>query len=104
MRIKDKAEVDGKGGVTLIFCHGNGFNKEMWEETIRELLKQFSDIGDGDNSRGGGKSMRIDEIFTIDHYNQGESWFLNKEVLSERVSWADCVSSVLAIAYLLYLV
>lgn len=79
-----KTTPDDKPGLTLIVCHANGFHKEMWEETLSGLLAHVQAAPD--------KGIHIDEIWALDHVNQGESFRLNGGKIGPVASWADCVS------------
>jgi hypothetical protein len=69
-------------GLTLIVCHANGFHKEMWEETLREMTDRAAQKG----------GVKVDEIWALDFANQGESFRLNGGMIGPIASWADCVS------------
>lgn len=71
----------GERGLTLIVCHANGFHKEMWEETLREMTDRAT------------SGAQVDEIWALDFANQGESFRLNGGMIGPVASWADCVSS-----------
>lgn len=69
-------------GLTLIVCHANGFHKEMWEGTLREMTDRAA-------AQAG---VKVDEIWALDFANQGESFRLNGGMIGPVASWADCVS------------
>lgn len=58
--------------LTLIFAHGTGFHKELWEPTIDDLQELLL-------SRGG---VKVREIWSIDAPNHGDAAILNENTLS----------------------
>ena len=80
-----KTSANEAPGLTLIVCHANGFHKEMWEETLSGLIAHVQAAPE--------KGIRIDEIWALDHVNQGESFRLNGGMIGPVASWADCVSA-----------
>ncbi|KIJ33542.1 hypothetical protein M422DRAFT_783130 [Sphaerobolus stellatus SS14] len=58
-------------GYTLVFAHGNGFNKEQWESIIKYLFALSK------NST----SFPIREAWAVDCPNQGDSAILNEQLL-----------------------
>lgn len=86
-----KTNLNDTPGLTLIVCHANGFHKEMWEETLSGLLAHVQAVPD--------KGIRIDEIWALDHVNQGESFRLNGGKIAPVASWADCVSVGVRVTY-----
>lgn len=58
--------------LTLIFAHGTGFHKELWEPTIDDLQELLL-------SRGG---VNVREIWSIDAPNHGDAAILNENTLS----------------------
>ncbi|KAG8933343.1 hypothetical protein FRC02_012095 [Tulasnella sp. 418] len=71
---KDSESVD-PNGVTLILAHANGFNKEVWEPTLCTIL----DV----------TSVPINEIWSFEAVNHGESARLNSGKLGDIFAWAD---------------
>ncbi|KAF9037746.1 Alpha/beta hydrolase fold-1 [Panaeolus papilionaceus] len=71
--IEDSPYLNDKDALTLIFAHGTGFHKELWEPVIDDLYTA--------SARGGGH-VKIREIWTIDCPNHGESTRLNAEALN----------------------
>ncbi|KAK4704536.1 hypothetical protein P7C70_g1681, partial [Phenoliferia sp. Uapishka_3] len=69
-------------GLTLVFLHANGFHKEIWEPTIADLLEKMKHP-EFENCRP------IEEVWTLDCVNQGDSAILNEAVLGNTFSWAD---------------
>ncbi|KAH9814654.1 hypothetical protein DFH28DRAFT_894230 [Melampsora americana] len=63
-------------GLTLILSHANGLHKETWEPMLSFLLHSP-------------ESDLIDEIWSLDCVNQGDSAILNQDSLGERFYWAD---------------
>lgn len=97
----DNRNAEDDEGVTLVVCHANGFNKEMWEETFRQIIHLYDSspsppekststlVVPDDRIR---RKNRIDEIWCIDHYNHGESYLLNRGKIGNIADWSDCVS------------
>jgi hypothetical protein len=92
-RSRSATNSDNEPGLTLIVCHANGFHKEMWEETLRGLIAHVQAAPE--------KGIRIDEIWALDHVNQGESFRLNGGRIGPVASWADCVSVVVCLTWML---
>lgn len=65
-----------KNGLTLILSHANGLHKETWEPMLSYLLQSS-------------QSDLIDEIWSLDCVNQGDSAILNQDSLGERFYWGD---------------
>ncbi|KAF9254421.1 hypothetical protein L218DRAFT_968158 [Marasmius fiardii PR-910] len=55
-------------GLTLVFMHAIGSHKEGWEVTIQSLLQRARE-----------KNVKIDDVFSIDAPNHGESAVLNEK-------------------------
>ncbi|KAK4056777.1 hypothetical protein OIO90_002329 [Microbotryomycetes sp. JL221] len=66
--------------LTLVFAHANGFHKETWEPTMADLLEQLDRQPD---------SLPVEEIWSLDACNQGDSGVINEPVLGETFNWAD---------------
>lgn len=62
--------------ITLILAHANGFHKETWEPALAHLI--LSPAG-----------RRIQEIWSIDCVNHGDSAILNRQHLGLPFDWAD---------------
>lgn len=67
-------------GLTLVVAHANGFSKETWEPTFASLLERAAK---------GALSEPIDEIWSLDMVNQGDSAVLNKGLLGKNFDWSD---------------
>ncbi|KDQ07652.1 hypothetical protein BOTBODRAFT_38633 [Botryobasidium botryosum FD-172 SS1] len=76
-----------RGGVTLLAFHANGFHKETWEPTFTQLL----DL----EARNGNESAKIDEIWSLDYVNQGDSALINEGKLGDIFDWADNARDIL---------
>ena len=63
---------DDHKGLTLIFTHGTGFPKELWEPIIERIFAT-------ENAKPGG--LRIREAWAIDAPNHGDAAALNADVL-----------------------
>ncbi|PPQ72182.1 hypothetical protein CVT24_002394 [Panaeolus cyanescens] len=72
--IEDSPYLNDEDALTLIFAHGTGFHKELWEPVIDDFHAA--------NQRGGG-GLKIREIWTIEAPNHGEAAALNAKALSE---------------------
>ncbi|CAE7073661.1 unnamed protein product [Rhizoctonia solani] len=66
--------------VTLVLAHATGFHKEIWETTLRFLV-----------TAGG-----IDEIWSLDAANHGDSALLNKDSLGDIYEWSDHARDILS--------
>ncbi|KAH7925329.1 hypothetical protein BV22DRAFT_1129087 [Leucogyrophana mollusca] len=67
---------DGQQGVTLFLAHANGFPKEIWETTLKFLLLHPS-------------ASLIDEIWSWEAVQHGDSALLNNDNLSGIFDWMD---------------
>ncbi|KIL59531.1 hypothetical protein M378DRAFT_169193 [Amanita muscaria Koide BX008] len=70
-----KRKESNKRGLTLFFAHAVGFVKEIWEPTIKHLLASSSDL--------------IDEIWTWEAIQHGDSAPVNEKQLSCLYDWID---------------
>lgn len=61
--------------LNLIFAHGNGFSKEVWEYMIEQCFDSFGDI--------------LGTVASMDLVNHHESYQLNKEELGFVAPWSD---------------
>jgi len=68
----------GRKRVTLLLVHGNGFGKECWEPALLHMLS---------NSKG--DEPIIEEIWSWEAVNHGDSALVNKENLSAFYTWLD---------------
>ncbi|KAF9068028.1 Alpha/beta hydrolase fold-1 [Rhodocollybia butyracea] len=79
---KDLAESPHKTkGLTLLFGHATGVNKEAWEPTIMSLLK----------SRAG---QDVEEIWVWDSVDSGDSALLNAGRLNQLSDWYDTARDI----------
>lgn len=70
---------EGKG-VTLFFAHANGLHKETWEPTLLELINE---------NRKSHESYIIDEVWSWEGVNHGDSYLVNTERLGGMYDWRD---------------
>ncbi|KAJ6590066.1 Alpha/beta hydrolase family-domain-containing protein [Mycena vulgaris] len=64
---------DDPDALTLVFTHGTGFHKEMYEPTLEDLHRLILQRG------GGGPKIR--EAWAVDAPNHGDAAVLNEEAL-----------------------
>ncbi|GAA5856771.1 hypothetical protein JCM8547_008833 [Rhodosporidiobolus lusitaniae] len=83
--LKEKREEDGRKGVSLVFCHGTGLCKEIWEPVLRPMLDELEKGGD----------VKVDEIFALDTVNQGDSAVLNEKLMGKGSNWVDLARDLL---------
>lgn len=77
-------EGSGEGrGLTLVMIHPNGMHKETWEPTLEDLLRH------AERDTNGGGHLPIEEIWSIDLVNHGQSAILNEDVLGETFYWGE---------------
>jgi pimeloyl-ACP methyl ester carboxylesterase len=74
---------DQRNGFTLIFAHGGGFPKELWEPVIERILVT-------ENAKPNG--LRINEAWSIDAPNHGEAAALNAALLQSGAYDLMCES------------
>ncbi|KAI0316957.1 Alpha/beta hydrolase family-domain-containing protein [Amylostereum chailletii] len=72
-------------GLTLFFAHANGLHKETFESTIRHMLAKAEAEG----------SYEIDEIWTFDAVQHGDSALVNEHNLALLFDWTDNVRDIL---------
>ena len=75
--------------LSLIFCHAQGFFKEVWEPVIQRLplhVNESSEVKD---------VLKIKEIYSIESPNHGESATLNEEALDKY--YLDSCTSIIVI-------
>ncbi len=77
-------------GISLIVVHANGYCKEMWEPMLKTLLSS-------EDGKPTSVSEQVDEIWTLDLANHGESYGLNDGMLGDVFSWSDVVSEILQV-------
>ncbi|KAM0752375.1 alpha/beta-hydrolase [Meredithblackwellia eburnea MCA 4105] len=78
-RYRRNVPTSKQNAVTLVFSHANGFHKEIWEPTMSDLIDDLA------KSNG----PPVDEIWTWDCINQGDSAILNEYVLGNTFYWGD---------------
>ncbi|KAF9508581.1 hypothetical protein BS47DRAFT_1302619 [Hydnum rufescens UP504] len=67
-------------GITVLVSHANGFHKEVWEPTIKHLISLCDRPSSG---------IHIDEVWSIDTANSGDSALLNDKYLGDVFDWID---------------
>lgn len=82
-RFVRKTPVSGEQGkgrrrVTLLLAHGNGFGKECWEPALIHMLLNGRDT-----------DPIIEEIWSWEAVNHGDSALINKQNLSAFYEWLD---------------
>ncbi|KAF8606381.1 hypothetical protein BDV93DRAFT_553554 [Ceratobasidium sp. AG-I] len=82
----------GSRAITLVVTHAGGFHKETWETTLKHVLSHFDSK---DNT-----PLFIEEIWSIDCVNHGDSAVINEDQLEDAFSWADHARDILN--FLLY--
>jgi len=68
----------GRRRVTLFLAHGNGFGKECWEPVLLHMLS---------DSRG--DDPIVEEIWSWEAVNHGDSALINKQNLGAFYEWVD---------------
>ncbi|KAI0752708.1 alpha/beta-hydrolase [Daedaleopsis nitida] len=66
-------------GVTLFMSHANGFPKEIWEPGLERLFAEYESQG----------NYMIDEIWSWEAANHGDSALLNRDTLGGIYDWRD---------------
>jgi pimeloyl-ACP methyl ester carboxylesterase len=79
---KDLGDAHSGKRLTLFFAHGSGFSKEIWEPTLRHLLSFPI-------------SHQIDEIWSFEAVQCGDSALLNAENLSGIFDCTDGARDIL---------
>ncbi|KAG8995007.1 hypothetical protein FRB94_009510 [Tulasnella sp. JGI-2019a] len=74
----------GRTGLTLFLAHANGFLRRIWEPTLRHLLSTQSDNG-----------YFIEEVWSFEAVNHGDSAVLNFGKLGEWFEWIDSSRDIL---------
>jgi pimeloyl-ACP methyl ester carboxylesterase len=74
---------DERNGFTLIFAHGTGFPKELWEPIIERIFVAENAKPDG---------LRITEAWAIDAPNHGDAAALNAALLQSGAYDLTCES------------
>jgi pimeloyl-ACP methyl ester carboxylesterase len=87
-RYARKSKPNRGQGVTLVMAHANGFHKETWETTIKHLFAQ---------TEAPGSSVYVEEIWTFDAVQHGDSGLVNTENLSGIFDWRDNARDILNI-------
>ncbi|GAB1527451.1 hypothetical protein RhiTH_010626 [Rhizoctonia solani] len=70
-------------GVTVVLFHAGGFHKEIWETTLQYLLSM---------PQG---QANVDEIWSLDAANHGDSALINNKSLGETFKWSDHAQDIL---------
>ncbi|PSK48653.1 Peroxisomal membrane protein LPX1 [Elsinoe australis] len=70
---------------TLIFTHGNSYNKQFWTLIIDNLLSRPL------------LRQKIGRVLTVDTYNHGDSYLLNKDIITRTAYWPDVPRDFLAV-------
>lgn len=73
------------GGLTLLLLHANGLHKETFEPTLRHLLQ----AADEDSQ------YRIDEVWSLDAVQHGDSGLVNGQDLGALFIWHDHARDIL---------
>ncbi|KAF9508590.1 hypothetical protein BS47DRAFT_1397676 [Hydnum rufescens UP504] len=74
-------------GITVVLSHGNGSHKEVWEPTIKHLISLCDRPSSG---------IHIDEVWSIDTVNCGDSALLNEKYLGDIAGdWIDHARDIL---------
>ncbi|RUP50663.1 Alpha/beta hydrolase family-domain-containing protein [Jimgerdemannia flammicorona] len=76
----------GNSTICFLFCHANGYHKELWHPIMRRLR---------DNSRD--KDRYDLELWAFDCRNQGDSAIVNEDVLDDYFSWNDYARDALQV-------
>lgn len=88
-----RRDVQVPGGLTLLFAHANGLNKETWFPIARRVVANDPQalgavFGTGEPlSRA--TNVVINDMWFLDDTHHGVSVDLNAGVLSSRYAWAD---------------
>ncbi|KAF9645255.1 hypothetical protein BDM02DRAFT_3189890 [Thelephora ganbajun] len=83
VRNRLEEECEGRKRLTLFLTHGIGFGKECWEPVLLHLLSNLRE-----------EDPIVDEIWSWDAANHGDSALLNKENLSSLYDWSDNVRDI----------
>lgn len=81
---------DGIDGITIFFCHANGFCKELYEPYFDELYESLENAG-----------VYLKYILAIDAVNHGASYALNEGKIGPDVRWRDFWNDVVSTFYYL---
>ncbi|KZT00375.1 alpha/beta-hydrolase [Laetiporus sulphureus 93-53] len=74
-----------KAGLTLFLTHANGSPRQIWEPTLEHLLKKMQ----------GHPSVAIDEIWSFESVQHGDSALFNEHNLSDVFDWQDQCRDIL---------
>lgn len=81
-----KTALDGTTIVNLIFAHGTGMNKSVWNIHIRKLF-ELSERS----------SWKIGAVISIDSVSHGDSGLLNRPYLGWTSGWLDGARDLIAV-------
>ncbi|KAF8606382.1 hypothetical protein BDV93DRAFT_553555 [Ceratobasidium sp. AG-I] len=71
----------GAKGITIFAVHAGGFHKEIWETTFKQIIACLESKGSG--------PVFIEEIWSMDLVNHGDSAIINEAYLQDACLWAD---------------
>ncbi|KAG8924637.1 hypothetical protein FRC01_011240 [Tulasnella sp. 417] len=69
-------------GITLVLAHANGFPRRIWEPFLVTLLKTFA-------KEKKEEGPYIEEVWSFETVNHGDSALLNEGKLGDTFNWAD---------------
>lgn len=69
---------DGHVAVNIVFLHGTGMNKSIWEWYVRHFEKTITNY-----------TFRLGKIIAVDQVNHGDSSVLNEKKLGSVFNWLD---------------
>lgn len=72
------------GDLSIIFCHANGFHKELYEPFFDDLLEHLQQ-----------QHIGVRAIWAPDAVHQGASGLLNESLIGDQPSWNDFPRDVL---------
>ncbi|KAG9033625.1 hypothetical protein FS837_002418 [Tulasnella sp. UAMH 9824] len=75
-------------GLTVVLAHANGFPRRIWEPFLMTLLKNFE-------KERKEEGLYIEEAWSFETVNHGDSALLNDGKLGDTFSWADNARDIL---------